>query len=67
MDLYSSRTGQRFTYEALAEACGLSVATLQSLGARHSYNTRLSTICRLCVVLQCSPGEMLEIIDESSK
>lgn len=64
MDLYRARTGQRLTYDDLAAACGLSVATLQSLGTRASYNTRLSTIRALCVALECQPGEMLELVRE---
>jgi DNA-binding Xre family transcriptional regulator len=65
MDLYRATTGQRLTYEDLAAACGLSVATLQSLGARHNYNTRLSTVTRLCVALQCTPGDLLELVKEN--
>ncbi len=64
MDLYQARTGQRLTYDDLAARCGLSVATLQSLGARPSYNTRLSTIRVLCVALKCQPGELLELVPE---
>jgi len=64
MDLYGARTGQRLTYDDLAALCGLSVATLQSLGARPSYNTRLSTIRALCVALKCQPGDLLELVQE---
>lgn len=64
MERHQARTGKRLTYEDLAAACGLSVATLQSLGGRPSYNTRLSTICRLCVALDCSPGDILELVEE---
>lgn len=64
MELYRSRTGKRLTYDDLAALCGLSVATLQSLGARPSYNTRLSTIRALCVALACQPGELLELVPE---
>ena len=62
MDLYRAKTGERLTYEDLAAASGLSAATLQSLGTRPSYNTRLSTICRLCVALDCAPGVLLELV-----
>ena len=61
MDLHRERTGERLTYEELANVCGLSVATLQSLGSRTSYNTRLSTVASLCGALSCSPGELLEL------
>lgn len=61
MDAHRKRTGIRFTYRMLAELSGLSISTLQSLAARPSYNTRLSTIERLCVALQCQPGDLLEL------
>ncbi|WP_350339033.1 helix-turn-helix domain-containing protein [Pseudomonas sp. Y39-6] len=51
------------TYQTLAEASGLSVSTLQSLAARPTYNTRLSTIARLCVALHCQPGDLLELME----
>lgn len=62
MEAYRQRTGTRLTYEALAQVCGLSVATLQSLAARPGYNTRLSTVEKLCIALGCSPGDLLELI-----
>lgn len=64
MDAYRTRTGERMTYQKLAAASGLSIATLQSLAARSEYNTRISTIERLCVALQCSPGDMLELTEQ---
>lgn len=64
MDAYRARTGQRMTYEKLALASGVSVATLQSLAARPNYNTRISTIGRLCAALRCSPGDLLELTED---
>lgn len=61
MEAYRARTGVRLTYRTLAEAAGLSVSTLQSLAARPTYNTRLSTIASLCVALGCTPGDLLEL------
>lgn len=61
MEGYRRRTGTRLTYEALAQASGLSVATLQSLAARPGYNTRLSTVEKLCLALGCTPGDLLEL------
>jgi DNA-binding Xre family transcriptional regulator len=61
MEAHRKRTGVRFTYQTLAEASGLSISTLQSLAARPSYNTRLSTIERLCIALGCQPGDLLEV------
>lgn len=66
MEVYRKRTGVRLTYNTIAEQTGISVATLQSLAARPDYNTRLSTIERLCLVLQCTPGDLLELRNDSS-
>lgn len=64
IECYSQRTGIRLTYKLLAEQIGVSVETLQSLAARPGYNTRLSTVERLCVALQCQPGDLLELVAE---
>ncbi len=64
MDDYRRRTGDRMTYERLAERTGLSKATLESLASRDSYNTRLSTIEKLCLALGCSPGDLLEFVPD---
>lgn len=63
MEAHRQRTGTRMTYQTLAEASGLSVSTLQSLAARPTYNTRLSTIARLCAALRCQPGDLLELME----
>lgn len=65
MDEYRARTGVRLTYRTLAETAGLSVSTLQSLAARPAYNTRLSTVASLCTALGCTPGDLLELTEES--
>ena len=67
MDAYRQRTGIKLTYELLAEQTGIALTTLQSLAARPGYNTRLSTIEKLCVALQCSPGDLLEMPTDSEK
>ncbi|WP_442867044.1 helix-turn-helix domain-containing protein [Acidovorax sp. GBBC 3334] len=65
MEAYKKRTGIRLTYRTLADASGLAVSTLQSLAARPTYNTRLSTIERLCVALECQPGDLLELTEDA--
>ena len=64
MEAYRQRTGVRLTYTSLGRATGISPATLQSLAARRGYNTRLSTIAKLCVALDCSPADLLELLEE---
>ncbi|WP_370454428.1 helix-turn-helix domain-containing protein [Hyphomonas sp. CACIAM 19H1] len=57
---YEIRSGSRLTYEQLAAATGLSLATLQSIASRKSYNPRLSTISALCNALDCGPDVILK-------
>ncbi len=65
MEAYRQRTGNKLTYELLAEQTGIALTTLQSLAARPGYNTRLSTIEKLCIALQCSPSDLLEMSTDS--
>lgn len=65
MEEYRHRTGDRMTYERLARLTGLACATLQSLASRPDYNTRLSTIAKLCLALDCQPGTLLELDHET--
>ncbi|HOT82608.1 MAG TPA: helix-turn-helix transcriptional regulator [Candidatus Defluviicoccus seviourii] len=61
MEIYRRRTGERMTYETLATRTGLAKTTLESLASRRSYNPRLSTVEKICRVLRCTPGELLEL------
>jgi DNA-binding Xre family transcriptional regulator len=61
MKAYRRRKGVRVTYQTLSARTGLSVDTLQSLAARPGYNTRLSTIEKICRALECTPGELLQL------
>ena len=65
MDSYRQRTGQKLTYELLAQQTGIALTTLQSLAARPGYNTRLNTIEKICVALKCSPSDLLEMSDDA--
>ncbi len=67
MEAHRRKTGNRLTYEVLAERTGISGATLQSLAVRPGYNTRLSTIEKLCRALGCTPGELLELSTETER
>lgn len=57
---FKEKTGKKMTYAQLAEATGLSKATLESISARANYNPRLSTIDSICKALDCTPHELLE-------
>lgn len=59
MDLFEARTGTHITYADLADATGLSEATIQSIGSRHGYNATLTVVERLCRALHVTPAEMI--------
>ncbi|WP_425517195.1 helix-turn-helix domain-containing protein [Paracoccus bogoriensis] len=61
METYRRRTGERMTYELLAKRTGLARPTIESLASRDGYNTRLSTIEKVCRVLGCQPGDLLAL------
>nr|RDS94985.1 XRE family transcriptional regulator [Cereibacter sphaeroides f. sp. denitrificans] len=66
-DAYEARTGERLTHEDLAFRTGLSRATLDSIASRRGYNASLKVVDAICRALRCSPGELLELIDDDSQ
>ena len=64
LDRYEARTGERLTHEELAERTGLSRPTLDSIASRRDYNASLRTIERICRALRCSPGDLLELVED---
>lgn len=67
MEAYRRRTGQRMTYAELAERTGISHATLRTIGSVLAYHPTLANIERICVALDVTPGDMLEIIPDPPK
>ena len=64
---YKRRTGEKMTYEILAERTGLAVGTLQNIGSRPGYNAGLATLAKVCTALNTTPGDLLELIDDPPK
>jgi len=64
IEAYRERTGERMTYVLLAARTGIARATLESIASRPNYNTRLSTVEKLCRALHCQPGDLLELAEE---
>ena len=64
MERYRYRTGQRLTYEKLAERTGLAKPTIVAIASRLDYNTTLATIEKLCRALECTPGDLLELLPD---
>jgi DNA-binding Xre family transcriptional regulator len=61
MERYRARTGLPLTYQALADKTGIARATIESLASRSAYNTSLRTVAKLCLALDCAPGDLLEL------
>lgn len=59
MEEHRRRTGERLTYQALADRTGLARSTIESIATRPGYNASLSTIDKICEVLACGPGDLL--------
>lgn len=66
IESHRQRTGERITFERLAEMTGLSRQTVESLSSRQGYNTTLGTIDKLCHVLKCHPSDLLIYESEHS-
>ena len=65
MEEHHRRTGERMTYDLLAACTGLARSTIESIATRGTYNTRLSTIAKLCIALGCGPSDLLELTDSN--
>ena len=66
MESRRRRTGERITYERLAQLTGLSRQTLESVASRPGYNSTLDTIARLCRALDCLPSYLLVLEPKDS-
>ncbi len=64
MDNYRQQTGERITYELLAKRTGLARTTLESIATRSDYNASLRTIGKICRALDCTPGQLLEVVPD---
>ena len=67
MELYQRRTDRRITYPMIAETTGISLSTLRKIGAKRPYHTTLARIEILCRTLEVTPGDLLELIDDTPK
>jgi len=65
MEVYRRRTGERITYQLLAERTGLARSTIESIATRPAYNASLATIDKICTALNCAPGTLL--VNQASK
>jgi DNA-binding Xre family transcriptional regulator len=64
MEAYRRRTGQRVTYEDLAERTGIAHSTLRSIGSRLGYHPTFANVEKLCRALDVPFHDMVEMIDD---
>lgn len=67
MEAHRLKTGERLTYETLAEMSGIGDGTLRSIGGRLGYQPNLATVEKICRALDLTPGDILELIDDPPK
>ena len=67
IETYKRRTDERMTYEILAERTGIGHGTLRTIGSRDDYNATLVTLEKICMALDVTPGNLLEIIPDRPK
>ena len=67
MESYSKQTGERLTYNILAQRTGLSRRTLESIGSRGSYSPTLATLDKIVQALGCSELDEILELDEASQ
>lgn len=56
---------RRMKLKELAEATGLAVNNLSILKTQKARAIRFSTLESICKALNCTPGDLLEYVDES--
>jgi DNA-binding Xre family transcriptional regulator len=67
MEAYRRRTGQRMTYAMLAEQTGIAASTLRTIGSNLHYHTTFGNVEKICLALDVSAGDLLEIIPDPPK
>lgn len=67
METYKRRTGERMTYNILADKTGIGHGTLRTMGSRDDYNATLATLEKVCWALDVPPGDLLELIPDPPK
>lgn len=58
------RERKRITLNEVTDVTGISRATLTRIVNVPGYNVSSDTIEQLCKFLECTPGELLEIVDD---
>lgn len=60
---WQARHGEKMTYAELAKRAGISEPTIYRLTSGQPTKLDLSKLNRICKVLECDPGDLLERVD----
>lgn len=64
---HGRRIQQRVTYKLVAKWTGISEYTLRSIGGRPGYGTTMANLEKICIALDVTPGDLLEIIPDKPR
>ena len=64
LDDKAFKEGRRITLNEVGESTGIARATINRIANTPGYNTTIDNIDALCRYLKCTPGELLELVDE---
>lgn len=64
LDEKAFRERTRITLNEVADATGVSRPTLTRIVNNPGYNTNTDTVNALCKYLQCTPGELLQYVED---
>lgn len=59
--------GRRITLNEVSEVSGIARATLNRIANTPGYNTTTNNLDALCQYLECTPGELLEYVESSTR
>lgn len=67
LDDKAFREGRRITLNEVSEASGIARATLNRIANTPGYNTTTANLDALCRYLECTPGDLLEYVERSTR
>ncbi len=63
---WQAKHGEKMTYSELAKRSGISEPTIYRLTSGQPTKLDLSKLNRICKVLECEPGDLLERVDTAA-
>ncbi|SHJ89920.1 putative transcriptional regulator [Malonomonas rubra DSM 5091] len=66
MSDYQFRTGNRLTFEEIANQTGIHRTTLSKIANQRNYNTTTDNIDKLCTFFKCQIADLMEHLEDVS-